>query len=50
MKEKPGMCHTGAQRNGVSAAVRDPARNPHGAAGEATQVRVGAHLPVASCR
>ncbi|AXL90650.1 hypothetical protein C4J65_21925 [Streptomyces sp. CB09001] len=44
------MCHAGAQRNGVSAAVRDPTRNPHRAAGEATQVGVGVHLPVASCR
>ncbi|AZM80069.1 hypothetical protein D1J63_13360 [Streptomyces sp. KPB2] len=50
MKGKPGTCPVRARGNGVSAAVRDPARNPHGAAGEATQIGVGVHPPIASCR
>ncbi|RIH60717.1 hypothetical protein D3C59_16100 [Streptomyces sp. SHP22-7] len=47
-KGKPEKCHARAQRNGYSAAVRDPTGNPDRTAGEATQIRVGVHLPVAS--
>ncbi|PAK27829.1 hypothetical protein CJD44_02170 [Streptomyces sp. alain-838] len=45
------MCHLwGTGETACSAAVRDPTRNPRRAAGEATEIRVRVHPPVASFR
>ncbi|QES38531.1 hypothetical protein DEJ48_38505 [Streptomyces venezuelae] len=45
---EPGRAAKGHIRTACSAAVRDPARDPGGALGEATEVRAGVHLRVAS--
>ncbi|POX57287.1 hypothetical protein C3489_00815 [Streptomyces sp. Ru71] len=44
------MCRGGHIRTAFSAAVRDSTRNPGGGVGEATQIRAGVHLLVASFR
>jgi hypothetical protein len=50
VKGNPECATEGHIRNGVSAAVRDSTRNPDRAVGEATKIRAGVHLLVASFR